>query len=88
MENLELLVDRLVQALSERPSVPLHAQVWDADLCAKYLVVSKKTFLERIAPLPSFPSPARIEDAHERLIRPRWRANEVVAWFQKQPRSK
>ncbi|WP_137009571.1 helix-turn-helix transcriptional regulator [Aquitalea aquatilis] len=81
-ENLNELaesVKSLVAALSKpRPVVPIDKQIWDADSCAEYLVVSRRQFTEHIACKPDFPACIDISTGGRR--NPRWRASEVIRW--------
>ncbi|MGN6314147.1 MAG: helix-turn-helix transcriptional regulator [Rhodanobacteraceae bacterium] len=50
----------------------------DADGCAAYLGgIKRRTFLEKIAPLPDFPAPARIAGAGKL-----WRKSDLDAYLE------
>lgn len=79
-EELTESIKSLVQALSKpRLAVPIDKQIWDADSCAEYLVVSRRHFTEHIACKPDFPSCINISTGSEKK-NPRWKASEVMRW--------
>lgn len=74
-------LERLVDA-QRAPSVDSALQWVDVDGARRILSMERRQFVERIAPRPDFPRPARVDGKG----RPRWRAAEVSAWMEGQRR--
>ena len=74
-EKLADAITRLVSVSENTGPIPVSVALWDSELAAQYLRVSRSHFLQRIAPQPDFPRPSR------KLGHPRWKASEVIAWF-------
>lgn len=60
------------------PDLPLHAIWLDAAAIGAMLGYEARVVSEKIAARPDFPKPARIGNKGK----PRWRADEVVAWME------
>jgi predicted DNA-binding transcriptional regulator AlpA len=65
-------LDELIAA-TKAAAVPVSARWVSAETGAALLDVSKRTFLEELAPRPDFPKPMR--EGH-----PRWKASEILQW--------
>lgn len=63
--------------------VPIEKQCWNADECASYLKMTKKTFLNYYAPHPKFPKAIRPQRMGGNGL-PLWKATEVIDWLFKQ----
>lgn len=78
------LISSLTEAISMLATnpVPLDQRLWNADDCAQYLRMEKKTFQNHYAPHPNFPKPFQLARAGGggRVL---WRASEVIAWAMK-----
>jgi len=61
--------------------IPLEKQCWNAEECAAYLKMNKKTFLNSYAPHPKFPKAFRPKRADGGRGFPLWRATEVIEWL-------
>lgn len=59
-----------------------HRDVWTSQQIADYLKCSPRHAIERYACLPDFPRAIRLPSAGGRS-RPRWYADEVIAWVEK-----
>jgi predicted DNA-binding transcriptional regulator AlpA len=83
IESLEAL-EKLVAALAANlpPSIPIHQDVWSTKEIAAYLKVSDSQVRERYACLPDFPKPYRLPKDGGGVGRPRWKAKDIVAWFE------
>ena len=84
MTDLDQIANKIADAIASRPVLPLNVQLWDADRVADYLNMTRRQFLQRIAPLPSFPKAIRIRAADEKTMNPRWKAREVIRWAERQ----
>lgn len=76
------MIDELLkQILDElrKPEIPPGWQWWSVREIAAALGYSEAVTRDRIVHLPGFPAPARINGG-----KPRWRAQEVVKWMEKQ----
>lgn len=62
---------------------PFEHRLWDADECAQYLHKNKRVFMERYAPMPSFPKRISPPNTRGGRSQPLWKAIEVVDWVMK-----
>lgn len=75
-------IERLLQALldeARRPAITPEHQWVDIDGARSVLGMERRQFVDRIAPRPDFPRPARIDGKG----RPRWKLAEVSAWMER-----
>lgn len=77
--TIEAQLDQLIAAIKAN-SIPIDHRWLDADGVGAMLSVGGRTVLERYAPRPDFPKPARV--GH-----PRWLASEITAWMERQRRA-
>lgn len=75
---MDELIERLIHAIESR-SIPLEAEIWDADTVAGYLRVSRRTVLEHFSPRPDFPAGIRLPGRGKSDL-VRWKAIEVMGW--------
>lgn len=54
-------------------------ELWNSDDCATFLRCSRRQFMERIRPVPTFPHPKYLPTI-EGSSRPLWHAADVRAW--------
>lgn len=80
-DALEKLVATLAANLP--PQIPVSQDVWSCKEIAAYLKVSESQVRERYACLPDFPKAHRLPKDGGGVGRPRWKAREVIAWFDK-----
>lgn len=57
----------------------MNIELWNSDDCATFLRCSRRQFMERIRPVPSFPKPLYLPTT-EGSSRPLWHADDVRAW--------
>lgn len=74
-DRLAEAIERLAQATEATPKIPVAVALWDSELAGQFFRVSPAYFLRKIAPMPGFP------EANRKLGHPRWKAAEVIAWF-------
>lgn len=72
MASIASKLDDLIAA-TRAAALPLRDRWLDPESAAALLSVTKRHFLERLAPLPGFPQPLRV--GH-----PRWKASEILEW--------
>ena len=65
--------------LLKAPKIPAEKVLWDSEMCASYLGITKKQFLANISAARSFPK-ARNISGTERSHGHRWVAGEVMNW--------
>lgn len=68
-------LDELI-TLARTPPPPPERRWINADVAARMLAITKRQFVERIAPRPDFPTPFRLDG----VGRPRWKESEVDEW--------
>ena len=74
----EELLQQILEELRRSP-IPPGWQWWSAREVAAAIGYSEAVTRDRIVHLPGFPTPARINGG-----KPRWRAQEVAKWMEKQ----
>ena len=81
----EQSVEAIAAALERRLyAAPLPGErLWDTDQSGAYLGVSRRQVAERLALMAGFPRAIRIVVPGASRARPRWKADEVVAWAMK-----
>ena len=77
---IDQIADAVAQQLRAQISIPLHVALWSSAECAQYFKRAPRQFMERIAPLPSFPRAIRLPGESGKCGRPLWKAAEVIAW--------
>lgn len=84
-EQFENIVDRLATAVIERvrSPIPIEHDLWDIDRIAEYLKFKPYHVRTRIVCLPDFPQHTRVPTGKESWSHKRWRAKEVIAWYEK-----
>lgn len=82
LESLEAL-EKLAALLAANmpPSIPISQDVWSTKEIAQFLKVSESQVRERYACLPDFPKAYRLPKDGGGVGRPRWKAKDVLAWF-------
>jgi predicted DNA-binding transcriptional regulator AlpA len=61
--------------------------IWDASLCATYLKVSERHFVDRLSKSFGFPTPIKLPSETGAKGHSRWYATEITEWVQKQKRA-
>jgi hypothetical protein len=80
MSTVEAIIEKI---LREPPPVPLSRAWWSARQVAAYLDVTPKFVTDTLSSKPGFPEAKRLpsERGQGRL---RWRAAEVISWWERQ----
>ncbi|MCB1936732.1 MAG: hypothetical protein KDF59_12390 [Nitrosomonas sp.] len=81
-QNQPIDLTQLAAAIANA-MVPLDKRLWDTKQCAAYLNKSQPAFLQRYAPLPSFPKCVRLPHMEKGKSHPQWIAQEVIDWAMK-----
>lgn len=72
-------VDRaMIEAIRQVAQIPTDRRLWSADTIAEYAELSPDYVKNAVTKRPDFPRPIRLEgNGH-----PRWKAGEVMAFFE------
>lgn len=81
IKELTQVIKVLAIRLNE-PVVPLDQKAWNASQCAAYLNRSVSSFLQKVAPLPTFPRATKYQTSTGESHR-EWRAQDVIDWNMK-----
>lgn len=70
-------IEALAKAIGEHIHVvPLSVDLWDGEMIAQYMKMSKRYVLEVVTCRPDFPKPIPLPGRGMR----RWKAKEVIEW--------
>lgn len=80
-ENREVL-GQIMEAVAKHfgTRIPIEIDLWSGDEIAAYLKKERRTVMERIVCLPSFPRAIRLPTATGGSAQPLWQAKQVIAW--------
>lgn len=79
--------EKLADMIAARLKNDLDAEIWDGELCAKYLHVSKTYFINSISKIYGFPRPINIPVSGCYRSQPRWLSADVKAWIAQQKKA-
>lgn len=81
MTEENLILARILEAVAvTKPHIPLTIDLWGGDEVAQFLKRDRRTTMERIVVMPTFPRAIRLPTISGGKGQPLWKAAEVVAW--------
>ena len=81
MTEENIILARILEAVAKsKPHIPLTVDLWSGDEVAQFLKRDRRTAMERIVVLPSFPRAIRLPTVPGGKGQPLWKASEVIAW--------